>query len=175
MVLAATGSRRSAGAEMPKTPIDMARTLVRVSEITTFELRGEWRRLHRMAPPKRLSRDLLIRGIIYKHQERSLGGLSPSVLRKLERLNGDSKVNDAHKPAPPISLKPGTRLVREWRGVTHTVIVEEQGFEWNGRSYRSLTIIAHEITGAHWSGPRFFGLRKCAGRAVERGGKHAEA
>jgi hypothetical protein len=56
--------------------------------------------------------------------------------------------------------------VREWRGATHTVLVQAQGFEWNGRRYRSLTIIAHEITGAHWSGPRFFGLRK-EGHSVE--------
>jgi Protein of unknown function (DUF2924) len=60
-----------------------------------------------------------------------------------------------------------TRLVREWRGVTHTVLVHADGFEWNGRRYRSLTVIAHEITGAHWSGPRFFSLRKCAARLTE--------
>jgi hypothetical protein len=73
-------------------------------------------------------------------------------------------------------LKAGTRLVREWRGVTHTVLVHADGFEWNGRRYRSLTIVAREITGAHWSGPRFFGLRKRAGRSVESAeGEHAEA
>ena len=72
-------------------------------------------------------------------------------------------MSEARKPAPPISLKPGTRLVREWRGATHTVLVHADGFEWHGKRYRSLTIVAREITGAHWSGPRFFGLRKCAG------------
>jgi hypothetical protein len=64
-------------------------------------------------------------------------------------------------------LKAGTRLVREWHGVTHSVLVQAQGFEWNGQRYPSLTIIAHKITGAHWSGPRFFGLTNCAGRSVE--------
>ena len=161
---------------MTKLSIDVAETLARLSAATIFELRGEWRRLHRAPPPMRLSRDLLMRGITYKLQERPLGGLSKSILRKLERLNLDLEASDARKPAPPISLKPGTRLVREWRGVTHTVLVQAQGFEWNGRRYRSLTIIAHEITGAHWSGPRFFGLRKCAGRSVENAeGVHAEA
>jgi hypothetical protein len=64
----------------------------------------------------------------------------------------------------------------EWRGVTYTVLVHADGFEWNGRRYRSLTIVAREITGAHWSGPRFFGLRKRAGRSVESAeGEHAEA
>ena len=76
---------------------------------------------------------------------------------------------------PPIALRAGTRLVREWRGVTHTVLVQAQGFEWNGRCYRSLTIIAQKITGAHWSGPRFFGLRK-GGRSAESGeGEDAQA
>jgi hypothetical protein len=132
---------------MERETIDIAETLARLPALTIFELRGEWRRLHRAPPPMRLSRDLLMRGITYKLQERPLGGLSQSILRKLERLNLDSKASDGQKPAPPISLKAGTRLVREWRGVTHTVLVHADGFEWNGQRYRSLTVIAHKITG----------------------------
>ena len=161
--------------DMAKSSIDIAERLAQLSASTIFELRGEWRRLHRAPPPMRLSRDLLMRGITYKLQERSLGGLSKSMMRKLERLNLDSEASDVQKP-PPISLKTGTRLVREWRGVTHTVLVHADGFEWNGRRHRSLTIVAREITGAHWSGPRFFGLRKCTGRSVESAeSEHAEA
>jgi hypothetical protein len=161
---------------MAKSSIDIAVEHARLCEMTIFELRGEWRRLHRALPPMRLSRDLLMRGIIYKLQERPLGGLSKSILHKLERLNLDSGASGARKPALPISLKAGTRLVREWRGVTHTVLVHADGVEWNGRRYRSLTIVAREITGAHWSGPRFFGLRTRAGRSVESTeGEHAEA
>jgi hypothetical protein len=152
---------------MTKPSIDIAETLARLFPSMIFELRGEWRRRHRLTPPMRLSRDLLMRGITYKLQEMLLGGPSRSILRKLERLNLDSEPSDAQKPAPPISLKTGTRLVREWRGVTHTVLVHANGFEWNDRRYRSLTVIAHKITGAHWSGPRFFGLRKCTGRSAE--------
>jgi hypothetical protein len=152
---------------MTKSSIELAEELARLSAATIFELRGEWRRLHRAPPPMRLSRDLLMRGITFKLQERPLGVLSSSILRKLEGLNVDSKVSGVHKPAPPISLKAGTRLIREWRGVTHTVLVQAQGFEWNGRRYRSLTIIAQKITGAHWSGPRFFGLRKAPVRSGE--------
>ena len=134
---------------MTKSSIDVAQALERLSGLTIiFERRGEWRRLHRAPPPMRLSRDLLIRGITYKLQERSLGGLSQSILRKLERPNAEVKTSDACNPAEPISLKPGTRLAREWRGVTHTVLVHANGVEWNGRRYRSLTIIAREITGA---------------------------
>jgi hypothetical protein len=78
-----------------------------------------------------------MRGITYKLQERPLGGLSKSILRKLERLNLDSEAADAQRPAPPISFKAGMRLVREWRGVTHTVLVLADGVEWDGRRYRS--------------------------------------
>src|ERR1700731_3940241 len=161
---------------MAEPSIDIGEARARLCAATIFELRGEWWRLHRASPPMRLSRDLLMRGITYKLQERPLGGLSKSIIRKLERLNLDSQASDAQKPAPPISLTADTRLVREWRGVTYTVLVHAGGFKWNGRRYRSLTIVARAITGAHWSGPRFFGLRKCAGRSVESvEGEHAEA
>src|SRR6202048_2143614 len=133
---------------MEKRAIDVAKALVRLSELTIFELRGEWRRLHRMPPPMRLSRDLLIRGIIYQLQERACGGLSKAAVWKLEEAPGGG----APKPAPPISLKPGTRLVREWRGVTHMVLIHADGIEWRGQRYRSLSVVARKITGARWSG-----------------------
>jgi len=63
-----------------------------------------------------------------------------------------------------LALKPGGRLLREWNRVTHVVDITEGGFAWNGQSYRSLSAIAREITGAHWSGPRFFGLKGKAAR-----------
>ena len=113
-----------------------------------------------MPPPMRLSRDLLIRAITYKLQERAYGGLSKAVARKLEQTSPDPLSWGAAKPAPPISLKPGTRLVREWRGGTHMVLVHADGVEWRGQRYPSLSLVAREITGAHWSGPRFFGLRR---------------
>src|ERR1700704_5054585 len=97
---------------MEKRAIDVAKALVRLSEVTIFELRGEWRRLHRMPPPMRLSPGLLIRGVIYQLQERAYGGLSLATARKLERTSADPLGRGA--AAPPISLKSGTRLVREW-------------------------------------------------------------
>jgi hypothetical protein len=145
---------------MDKSAIDVAGAFARLSGLTIFELRGEWRRLHRMPPPMRLSRDLLIRGIIYKLQERADGGLSMATARKLEQAAADPLSRGAAKPRPPISLKPGTRLVREWRGVTHTAFVHADGIEWRGQRYRSLSMVARKITGARWSGPRFFGLRR---------------
>ena len=172
---AATASRCVAVAEMPKPAINIAVELARLGELTIFELRREWRRLHRMPPPMRLSRELLIRGMTYKFQEKALGGLSKSIIRNLESVN--VKPSDARKTTPPISLKPGTRLIREWRGATHTMLVHTDGVEWKGRRYRSLTIIAREITGARWSGPRFFGLRKRLSSSAKSadGEEHAEA
>ena len=145
---------------MEKRAIDIAQALARFLELNIFELRGEWRRLHRMPPPMRLSRELLIRGIIYQLQERAYGGLSTATARKLERASADPLSRGAVKPAPPISLRPGTRLVREWRGVTHMVLIHADGIEWRGQRYRSLSLVARKITGARWSGPRFFGLRR---------------
>ena len=71
-----------------------------------------------------------------------------------------------HRFDPAIVPKTGTTLVRQWRGRAHTVFVREDGFEYEGERYRSLTVIAQRITGAHWSGPRFFGLTKQAGASV---------
>jgi hypothetical protein len=152
MAIAATASKHKAA-------IDVAQALARLSEFTIFELR-EWRRLHRMAPPMRLSRDLLVRGITYKLQERAYGGLSTAAARKLERAATGPPSRGALTPAPPISLRPGTRLVREWRGVTHMVLIHADGIEWRGQRYRSLSLVARKITGARWSRPRFFGLRQ---------------
>jgi hypothetical protein len=88
------------------------------------------------------------------------GGLSTATARKLEQAAADPLGRGAVKPAPPISLRPGTRLVREWRGVTHMVLIHADGIEWRGQRYRSLSLVARKITGARWSGPRFFGLRQ---------------
>ena len=143
---------------MKPASIDIAAELVRLEAQTNFELRGEWRRLHHMQPPKSLSRDLLLRGITYKIQERVLGGLPTSILRKFSVSEAESPLAACRRASPRTSVKPGTRLVREWNGQTHTVLVHSDAVEWRGKRYRSLSIVAREITGAHWSGPRFFGL-----------------
>jgi len=162
-------------ADMTKASIDIAQTLAWLSAATIFELRGEWRRLHRMPPPMRLSRDLLTRGITYKLQEQAYGGLSTAATRRLAQASA-GQVGRAAKPTPPTSLKSGTRLARRMARRHPYRAVYADGFEWNRRRYQSLTIVAREITGADWSGPRFLGLRKCAGRCVESAeGEHADA
>src|ERR1700732_3624888 len=133
MAFAATASKRGAAGEMEKRAIDVAKALVRLSEVTIVELRGEWRRLHRMPPPMRLSRGLLIRGIIYQLQERAYGGLSKAAARKLqEQTAAGPPSRGAAKPTPPVSLRPGTRLGGEWRGVTHTVLIHADGIGGRG-------------------------------------------
>lgn len=137
---------------MAKPALDIAQEITRLENLTKDDLRAEWRRLHQTSPPKRLSRDILLRGIAYKVQEDTFGGLSKAILRRLQ------PASSATKRRPARTFKPGTRLVREWRGVTHTVVILDHGVEWHGQRYRSLSVVAREITGAHWSGPRFFGL-----------------
>jgi hypothetical protein len=120
-------------------------------------LRRSWNELYGRDPP-RISRDLLKLGIAYRRQELEHGGLGKATIRKLATLAKTLRQTGRVGPAPTLSLKAGTRLVREWHGRTHTVTVTEDGFEYDGMSYPSLTKIAKAITGAHWSGPRFFGL-----------------
>ena len=133
------------------------------------ELRGEWQRLYGNDAP-RISRDLLILGIAYRRQEIKHGGLGRATLRKLRTLANSLRATGRIGPTPALRLKPGARLVREWGGRTHTVTVTEEGFLYGGATYPSLTTIAIKITGAHWSGPRFFGLlAKAKGRSSGSG------
>jgi hypothetical protein len=136
---------------------ELPQRIAALSELTAQQLRHEWRRLYRGQPP-RLSRDLLIRTIAYRMQELAYGGLSKATQRKLDALTKELEVKGSIVITPDSTLRPGTRLVREWRGRTHTVVVTEDGFEYAGKTFPSLTKIALTITGAHWSGPRFFGL-----------------
>ena len=127
---------------------------------STQELRMAWRKRHRTEPPLGLSRDLLIRALAYDLQERAHGGPSSRALRRHLRTLARASEKEALSDDSSGLLKTGTTLVRQWRGHTHTVLVHKDGFEHEGQRYRSLTVIAERITGAHWSGPRFFGLTK---------------
>jgi Protein of unknown function (DUF2924) len=133
------------------------RELDRIRSLDLEGLRSEWRRLYHSNAPK-ISRDLLVLALGYRLQEIEHGGLGKSTRRKLQTVAKALRKTGRVGPLPSLSLKPGARLVREWRGRAHTVTVTEDGFEYDGTSYPSLTKIAKKITGAHWSGPRFFGL-----------------
>ena len=109
------------------------------------------------APMPEVAPSLLRRALAYERQERKFGGL-PVVLRK--RLEAAAFGETAGMPEPPMKLKPGTRLMREWNGTMYSVLVTADGFDFAGRTWSSLTTIARQITGAHQSGPRFFGLKR---------------
>lgn len=142
--------------------------LVRLAAASVDLLRLDWGQAYGREPPRDLTRDLLLRGIAHGWQERASGGLSPATQWQLERLTPSER---GKRPRTiRTHLRPGMTLVRSWHGQTHTVAVREAGFEFRGRVYRSLTLIAREITGAHWSGPRFFGL--AAKEASQRGTPH---
>jgi len=122
-----------------------------------------WQALYRTKPPKGLSRRLLVLAIAYRMQAKRFGGLPPTVQRKLAGTDGSNATQAKRQPKAPVKLAPGTRLIREWNGVTHVVDVAEGQFVWNGTRYRSLSAIARAITGARWSGPRFFALKAESG------------
>lgn len=117
--------------------------------MTLQQLRAQWQARYG-APPKLRSIDLLARLLSWRMQAEVAGGLDPATIRKLQ-----------HKTVPVAgpTLTPGVRIEREWRGVRHSVDVVEDGFRWNGQTYKSLSKVANAITGAKWNGPRFFGLR----------------
>lgn len=148
------------------TPASQPSQIVQARE-SLDDLRREWRHLYKSEPPK-ISRDLLVMGIAYRRQELEHGGLGRATLRKLQTLAKILRTTGRVGPSPNLALKPGARLIRKWHGRTHTVTVTEDGFEYGGTSYPSLTQIARKITGAHWSGPRFFGLQ-AKGKEQARG------
>ena len=147
---------------------EVDREIARLVDRSTQELRRAWQRLYHTGPPLGLSRDLIIRGLADKLQQRAHGGPSRALQRRLRILAGEFE-RDALSFHQSILLRSGSTLVRQWRGHTHTVLVGEDGFEYEGQRYRSLTVIAERITGAHWSGPRFFGVNKRARASQGRG------
>src|SRR5215471_6951217 len=142
--------------------IAVERQITELVDWSTPDLRAAWRELHRTGPPQGLSRDLLIRALAHRLQEQTHGGTSRAQRRRLQTLAREFEKGSGSSD-PGIILRTGTTLVRQWRGHTYTVLVGENGFEYDGQHYRSLTVIAEKITGAHWSGPRFFGLTRRAG------------
>lgn len=122
------------------------------------ELVEKWQGLYGSEPPAGISNKLLIRAIAHRLQEQAWGGLKPATRHFLEKAAQDNAPRQQMLPA--LSIKTGTRLLREWHGVTYEVIVMEDGVHCNGKCYRSLSEVARAITGTRWSGPLFFGLKK---------------
>ena len=120
------------------------------------QLKDRWRALYTAAPPAAFTPDLLVRGIAWRLQEKAFGGLTPEVRRNLTE-GGEGTPLRRRSPARA-ALRLGNRLVRRWRGRTYVVEVTESGLVYDGARFSSLSVIATEITGTRWSGPKFFGL-----------------
>lgn len=129
-----------------------------LTSMTPARLRAEWRSVYKAEAPA-LTADLLARGVAWKLQQRVHGGLPLATAREIRRMK-----TELEKPGGTIvttgRIKPGTRLVRDWGGAAHHVLVLERGYLYRDRHYASLSQVARDITGAHWSGPRFFGTKR---------------
>ncbi|MCB9617762.1 MAG: DUF2924 domain-containing protein [Sandaracinus sp.] len=139
----------------------LAAELAALPDLPRAELKQRWQELYGIPCPVRMSRKLLRYAIAYRLQERVYGGLDKKTLRRLEKAAASLAAGRSLGPAGP-RIKPGTRLLREWQGTVHEVIVLEKGVRYRGKAWPSLSAVAREITGARWSGPRFFGLKEAA-------------
>lgn len=152
--------------KMVRTKLDAK--LDALAAMSPAQLRGEWKTLSGEDLPNTPA-SLVSHLIAYRLQEKQFGKLPLQIERQLDRMTDDrgwgardsEGAADSAEPRAPIRL--GTRFIREWNGKTISVTAVEGGFDWNGDTYRSLSEIARKVTGAHWSGPRFFGLKKGQG------------
>ena len=135
--------------------------LAALKHMSVRELKAEWETLYGEAAPNN-SRIFLEIRLGYRIQELTYGGPDRETRRMLDLLADEVEGVSRHKSqiADPRNPVAGTRLVREWNGVTHTVTVLTDGFDWQGRKFKSLSAIAREITGTRWNGYRYFGLRE---------------
>jgi hypothetical protein len=145
----------------PSKPADPAveAVLDGLPTMSIADLRKRYREVFRAEPPKAFGPDLLRRSIAYRIQEIAYGGLPTAAKRMLDRLVKNYWKNPTGRLEIPRRIKPGSALVREWKGKVHQVKVAAGGFSYGGRTYGSLSEIASTITGTKWNGPRFFGLR----------------
>jgi len=156
---------------LSKSPETILRRLASLESSPIKALKQQWRALYGSEPPHRISRELLVRAVAYRIQEQAFVGLKPSTRRLLIRLGNDARSGQPLKFEPATTASAGTVLVRDWHGTAHEVKVLDQGVLYKRKRYRSLTEVAKLITGAHWNGPRFFGLRTKRAQEVSHGSK----
>jgi Protein of unknown function (DUF2924) len=135
--------------------------IAKLPGLSRQELLDLWQRLYRRAAPYGMRRERMIPFLAYRIQENAYGGLKPSTLSQLRRI---SRSLEGSKSSTELILRPkakvGTRMVRQWRGESHEVVVTQSGYEYRRATYKSLSEIARKITGTRWSGPAFFGLNR---------------
>jgi hypothetical protein len=138
--------------------------LERLPTTPIADLRMRYRELFRTEPPQAFGPDLLRRSIAHRIQERAYGGLSGPTRRLLDQLVKAAMAKPNGRLELPRRIKPGSELVRTWKGKTHRVMVMADGFAHDGKTFASLSEVASAITGTRWNGPRFFGLRSPCSR-----------
>jgi hypothetical protein len=134
--------------------------IARLRGLELSELRAAWEKHHGTRVPKTLRREMLVRSIMWQIQAKSFGGLKPATRKYLLEVADATHSKTLLAPAPPVRIRPGTKLIRVWQNHTHTVTALEKGFTWQGKRYRSLSQIARSITGTRWNGLVFFGVKR---------------
>jgi plastocyanin len=129
-------------------------------DLSLFELRNRWKALFGHPAPKSLRRTFLARAVAYQMQVEAYGGLSVATRRRLREIAKVVRNGDANAIPGSNRIKPGTQMIRQWQNTTHTVTALAEGFEWNGRTYKSLSAVANAITGTNWNGFAFFGIKR---------------
>ena len=163
------GLSEAGGADVAPPPAKALEARIRaLPGLPIADLRRAWSAAWGSPPPKGARRRLLMLGIAWKWQAEVHGGYARSAERRLAALETDFRQGDApkangHRPSQEC-LRPGSRLIRVWKAEHHEVQVTESGYRWRGRDWRSLSVIAREITGSRRNGPAFFGLERRAAR-----------
>ena len=142
---------------MPSSSIQQR--LAALPQLNKAELCILWRQLNEKDPPPKIRKELLLRVLAYRLQEQEFGGLNTAQSRQLRQLANALEANPNTTVSTRCPIKPGTRLIREWKHQVHVVEADTKGFEYKGNRYESLSEIARLITGTRWSGPLFFGLK----------------
>jgi Protein of unknown function (DUF2924) len=132
----------------------------RLPDLSLLELRHRWKTLFGHPAPKSLRRNFLARAVAYQMQVEAYGGLSVATKRRLREIGNAVRNGDANALLGSSRIKPGTQMIRQWQDTTHTVTALAEGFEWNGRTYKSLSAVANAITGTNWNGFAFFGIKR---------------
>jgi hypothetical protein len=132
----------------------------RLPDLSLLELRNRWKTLFGHPAPKSLRRNFLARAVAYQMQVEVYGGLSVATKRRLREIANAVRNGDANAVLGSSRIKTGTQMIRQWQGATHTVTALADGFEWNGRTYKSLSAVANAITGTNWNGFAFFGIKR---------------
>ena len=140
--------------------LNISSQVSRLRSLSRRRLLELWQELYGKASPPKIRRELIIPFLAYRMQERQYGGLKTSTRSELRRIARSLEGRPSDKLRVRTRIKPGTRLCRRWHGKMHEIFVTESGYEYLGVGYRSLSEVARKITGTHWSGPAFFGLKK---------------